>query len=168
MRPFARYRISARQATRPTNLARLLELPESTVEPRFHLVHPREGKAFGFSAFFCKHLTPELLRRSAWLDHPNGATRIAKIETRVPNPAELVPRYRAMFGREAIAETKDGLQVQAGETRLTLRQGLPTIDRLTIGVRDVAATARWLEEAGFSTTEMVVCANGLAIAFVSD
>ena len=134
----------------PKDLARLLELPEGTVTPRFHLVYPREPDAFGFSTFFCQHLTPDLVRRADWLTHPNGAIGIREIALHVPDPARLAPRYEAMLGANSVAEIKGGIQVAAGGTVLRFTAGTPAVEHMTIAAGDLAKTSQWLDRAGLA------------------
>ena len=132
----------------PKDLARLLELPEGTVTPRFHLVYPRDPDAFGFSTFFCKHLTPDLVRRADWLTHPNGATGLHEIALRVPDPGRLASSYEAVFGPGTVAEVDAGIRVSAGSTVLRFAAGTPAVEHLTIAVGDLSAMAGWLNRVG--------------------
>ncbi|MEM7445618.1 MAG: VOC family protein [Pseudomonadota bacterium] len=154
------------QGDPPKDLARFLDLPEGTVEPRFHLVHPRDSKAFGVSAFFCRHLTPELVRKPAWLDHPNGAVGIAEIETNVPDLAGLAPRYQAIFGPSAVDQSPRRVCVQTGTTRVVLKTGTPAADRITIKVRDLDATDRWMKQADVAALGSGLSINGMQLTFV--
>ena len=157
----------------PKDLARLLELPEGTVTPRFHLVYPRDPDAFGFSTFFCKHLTPDLVRRADWLTHPNGATGFREIALRVPDPGRLVSSYEAVFGPGTVAEVDGGLRVSAGSTSLRFAPGTPAVEHMTIGVGDLATMAAWLDRAGLgavsedNATRSDQPVSGIDIRFVA-
>ena len=131
----------------PKDLARILELPEGEARPRFRLVHPADPEAFGLRGFICQHLTPELERRDAWLDHANGARRIAMVSVAAAAPEALVPRYRALLGAEAVHADGDGVTVQLGGC--VLHFGAPVDDvegglGLAIEVRDLAPAAECL------------------------
>ena len=159
----------------PKDLARLLELPEGTVTPRFHLVYPRQADAFGFSTFFCQHLTPDLVRRAEWLAHPNGATGIREIALRVPDPIRLTPRYEAILGARSVVEADGGLRVAAGGTVLQFKAGVPAVEHMTIAVGDVATAVQWLGRAGLAhdggigdeTVRLPQPINGIEIRFVA-
>jgi len=157
----------------PKDLARLLELPEGTVTPRFHLVYPRDPDAFGFSTFFCKHLTPDLVRRADWLTHPNGATGLREIALRVPDPGRLVSSYEAVFGPGTIADVDGGIRVAAGGTVLRFATGTPAVEHLTIAVGDLATITGWLDRAGLAaasadkTIRLSQSISGIDIRFVA-
>jgi len=103
----------------PTDLARSLELPEGDVLPRFRLSHPASADVFpGLSAFVCGHLTPELLRRPEWLDHPNGVRALEGVTVVVEDPASLAPAYAAAFGADALRPGQGRLDVRAGRHAL--------------------------------------------------
>lgn len=159
----------------PKDLARYLDLPDGTVEPRFQLTHPREAKAFGITAFFCKHLTPELVRQPAWLSHPNDAIGIGAIDLRVPDPTGLASRYAAMFGPASVTQDDGALRVQAGTTRLMFRRGPDGVDGMTFAVGDRSKAADWCAQEGLATPgaaeddalSLVVPVNGIKLAFAS-
>ncbi|MGH6718584.1 MAG: VOC family protein, partial [Alphaproteobacteria bacterium] len=75
------------------SLARLLETPEGTVEPRFALVHVPPEATPEIPIFVCRHLTPDLVRRPAWLAHANTARGIASLLAVVADPARLQAPY---------------------------------------------------------------------------
>ena len=57
-------------------LGRLLEARGRSVELRFRNVMLPRTSTGGLGLFACEHLTPEPMRRPAWLAHPNGAQAI--------------------------------------------------------------------------------------------
>lgn len=135
----------------PKDLSRILERPEGEVRPSFRLVHPAEADAFGLRGFLCHHLTPELERHPDWLEHPNGARRIAMLSMARADRDSLVPRYRALLGEAAVHADADGVTVRLDGC--TLHFG-PPVDGLEGGlgmaveVRDLARTRDLLESAG--------------------
>ena len=67
-------------------LARHFELPEGTVQPKFSLCFLDQEETPGLmSVVLCQHLTPELLRRPAWLQHENGAQAVRALTGIVPD-----------------------------------------------------------------------------------
>ncbi|MCA8907039.1 MAG: VOC family protein [Rhodospirillaceae bacterium] len=107
----------------PADLSRLLEAPEGTVEPAFKLVHPSDPEQhFGFKTFVCQHLTPELVWRREWIDHPNGATGILAVTAATPKAAAVAPSYRALLGDDAVIEDAAGLSVLLGGAILRLAE----------------------------------------------
>lgn len=160
----AAFRARGVAAEDPRALARALELPEGAVEPRFRLVHTPPEATPALSAFVCEHLTPALIRRPEWLDHPNGARRILAVTAVVEDPPALAPAYARTFGAGAVTLTDAVLTVRLGGTALTfaspddfalLYEGVgagaaepPYLAALTLGVADVARAATALDKAG--------------------
>jgi hypothetical protein len=148
--------------TPPSDLARQLELPEGTVLPRFKLVSLPPEETPALSAFVCQHLTPELVRRPAWLRHENAVTGIAGVTVVVAATEPLRPAYERLFGADVVT-TDDVLTVHVGGHVILfvtaddfaalypeaepVARPLPAIGALSLRSRDLAATAdhfaRW-------------------------
>lgn len=133
----------------PKDLGRLLELPEGNVTPRFSLAHFNPDATPGLAAFSCAHLTPEMLRRPEWLDHPNGALGLEGVTVAADDPAALAPAYLALFGNSALQVGQGRLEVKAGThtlrflspERLSRRYpGLGGAPVMTVVSRDLEAT----------------------------
>ncbi len=167
----------------PRDLARNLELPEGTVQPAFKLVFPEASAMPGLAApaapFFCQHLSPEMIRRPAWLDHANGAIGIASVTAVVEAPTAHAGAYRALFGADAVAEEDGRLTVDAAGFRIHLvspvgldalhpgQQPDPALDPpylmgMAVAVDDPARAAACLSEAGVASR--AVPGGGLAVA----
>jgi len=148
--------------TPPRDLARQLELPEGTVLPRFKLVSLPPEETPALNAFICQQLTPELVRRPAWLSHANGITGIAGVTVMVASTAPLREPYERLFGA-AVTMTDDVLTVHAGDHRLifatpddvgalypaadiVLQRKLPAMVALTLLSRDLDRTADHLTQ----------------------
>lgn len=156
-------------AAPPRDLARNLELPEGAVQPRFKLVHLPPEAMPHVPAFICQHLTPEMMRRPAWLAHPNGAAGLRAITVVVDDPPALAEAYARLLGAGAITPTDDVLTVRVGRAALLFARpddlaelypevalddapAPPYIAGMTVAVADVAAAAR------------VIAANGVDVA----
>ncbi len=136
----------------PRNLGRLLELPEGTVEPRFQLVHLPVDTVPAVPAFVCRHLTPELVRRPAWLGHANGARRIASLTARVDDVTTAASKARALLGDDAVSGDGDGLRLRLGNAvfHLIADGGRAGLAAIAMEVGDRAATAACLDRNGVS------------------
>lgn len=99
-------------------LQRELELPTGTVLPAFRLVHLPPATLSGLPLFLTQHLTPELLRQPAWLEHPNGAQGIAAMTIVVDDPPALRAAADRLFGDGAATLTDNTLTVLTGEAAL--------------------------------------------------
>ncbi len=74
----------------PRALGRQLELPEGTVVPRFSLLSLPPDETPALDCFVCGHLTPDLVRRTEWLTHPNGALGVQSLHLIVAETAPLL------------------------------------------------------------------------------
>ena len=155
----------------PRALARQLELPEGTVLPRFSLLALPPEETPGLDCFVCAHLTPELMRRPEWLDHPNGATALRAIHVLVPETASLLPAYDRLFGLPQVTTTDAVAVIHVGRHRivfstqddfLTMHPGLeldpdfplPGIVALELGIARREATADYLTQWQIAFDEM--------------
>ncbi|MFI4988864.1 MAG: VOC family protein [Alphaproteobacteria bacterium] len=149
----------------PKPLERRLELSEGTVLPRFALVRFPEAAAPGLAAFVCQHLTPELVRRPAWLAHANGAGRILSLTVIVERPADLAEAYERLLGHGAVTPTDHLFTVRIGRHTILFVDpdeftvlhpkaealagiALPYLAAMTVGVASLAATAELLTARG--------------------
>lgn len=161
----------------PKALARILELPEGEARPEFRLVHPADAEAFGLRGFVCQHLSPDLVRRPRWVEHPNGARRIAMLSIARADRDALVPRYRALLGDAAVHADSDGVTVRLDgcmlhfgapvdglEGGLGMAVEVPALDR----ARDLLGAAEVpFEEAEGRIDIAPDHATGVALSFVT-
>ncbi len=148
----------------PKDLGRVLELPEGDVMPRFKLVMLPPRSTPCVSAFMCQHLTPDLIRRPAWLRHANGAVGLVGLTAVVDDPPALVGAYDRLCGAGAATLTDDTLAVHLGRSFIAFARpddlpllhpdvDLPVADppylaAMTIAVADLEATRELLEDNG--------------------
>lgn len=149
----------------PKDLGRALELPEGDVTPRFKLLMLPSETTPGVSAFICQHLTPELIRQPAWLNHANGATDLIGLTVVVNDPPRLADAYERLCGAGSATLTDETLAVRVGGSFLlfctpddlgTLHPdatppaaSAPYLAAMTIGVRNLDTTRAMLETRGF-------------------
>jgi len=175
----------------PKDLKRALELAEGEVLPAFRLLFLPPQETPGLRAFFCQHLTPDLIRRGAWLVHAIRAVSLKSVITVVERPGDLAPAYARLFGAGAVSADGDSLRVDCreGEMLFVTHEGLqrlypeidlprranPWIAAMRIGVLILADAADYLDYKGvkFTTTMrgMAVLpdqANGAIVEFVAD
>jgi hypothetical protein len=146
----------------PKDLQRVLEGPEGDVLPAFKLLFLPPTATPGLRAFFCQHLTPEIIRRPAWVVHGNRAIALQAVVTVVERPADLVSAYVRLFGNDAVTLAVDSLRVDTGEgdllfvTSAALGRLYPGIEPLNlappwtaamrIGVPIIADTADYFDD----------------------
>lgn len=107
----------------PKDLGRLLEHGGGDGQMlRFANIYPAREATAGLSFFACHHLTPQLLRRPAWLAHPNGATAIRSVTWAVPDPRPVVEVLAGLFGTAAVTWTDEVAAVHVGKATLLFAQ----------------------------------------------
>jgi len=148
----------------PKDLKRLLELPEGDRLPAFKLVYLPAAELPDLRAFFCQHLTPELVRRPEWLVHANSAKRLVALTVASDRPAELAPAYGRIFGATAVKQDGESLTIATGSSEVRFMTpaalasryrgvAIPTHKRpwmavQTVGVADLGRTAEVLRRNG--------------------
>ena len=155
----------------PRPLGRALDLPEGTVTPRFALSGLPSDETPALDSFLCQHLTPELMRRPAWLRHPNGALGLRSLYVVAADTAPLLPAYDRLFGLHEVTTTDALASVRAGPHRIlfstpddfeTMHPGvalpddfpLPGIAALELAVARPADTARYFAESQVRFAEL--------------
>lgn len=156
----------------PRALGRQLELPEGTIIPRFSLISLPEDETPGLDCFICSHLTPELIRRPEWLNHPNGARCLKSINVLVDGTATLLEAYDRLFGIQQVTTTDAVVCVHVGRHRIvfstiddfsTMHPALaidpdfpvPGIVALELGIERRNNTAQYLSGTGIRFDELV-------------
>lgn len=70
-------------------------------------------------SFFCHHLTPELVWRNEWQNHPNGVADITRFVISAASPRDAAKVYGELFGASALAIQPQEVTLRAG--RATVR-----------------------------------------------
>ena len=175
---FARFAAADIAVDPPKDLSRSLELPQGEVRPAFQLVHPVEPEAaLGVKAFACRHLTRELVWQRGWLDHANGARRIATMTIAVADPSVYAERYRRLLGPEAVKDGGGTLDVALDGARLRFEPtdgGPAGMVGMAVEVDDIAVAERTLTDAGIAAARRAgglevgpADATGVALTFVA-
>ena len=82
------------------------------MQPKFSLCFLDPAETPGLmSVVLCQHLTPELLRRPAWLRHANGARGVRSVSGVVSDIAAAAEHYAKLFGPQAIIRDKDRFKI---------------------------------------------------------
>jgi hypothetical protein len=94
-------------------LARNFELPGGWVQPRFRLCFPAADDVLGLMhVVLCEHLTPELLRRPEFLEHPNGALGVSRMIGVIDDVDRVQAVQQRLLGADAVRRDGDGLQLE--------------------------------------------------------
>jgi len=175
----------------PKDLKRSLELEDGEAQPAFRLVFLPPQETPGLRAFFCQHLTPDLIRRGPWLLHAIRAVSLKAVVTVVERPSDLAPAYGRLFGAGAVSLDGDALRVECGEGELLFvtpdglqrlypevelpPRAVPWIAAMRVGVLMLADAAEYLDDKGvrFTTTPRGMAVlpdqiNGTIVEFVAE
>lgn len=177
------------------SLQRLLELDNGEELLDFRYVYIPPELTPGLQTFASQHLTPDKLRRPAWLSHPNGARSITEVTVVMENLAGVGEAYAELFGAEAVSgdERKGSITVDTGNDELwfvtpktfperhydkTFDESLPLprLAALTLSVADPQVTALYLsgQQVAFErdSSEAVIVSSeeacGVFLVFASD
>jgi hypothetical protein len=155
----------------PRLLGRQIELPEGAVTLRFGLISLPPDESPGLDCFICAHLTPELMRRPDWLDHPNGASGLKGIHVLVEHTMPLLHAYDRLFGIQQVTTTDTVASIRVGRHRLVLSTpddfvtmhpridldpefGLPGIVALELAVERREKTADYFDQRQIAFNEL--------------
>jgi hypothetical protein len=100
--------------------SRPVQLDGKNLDAKFRTTRLDPSKIAMGRVYFCEHLTPELVWRPEWQDHPNGARAIARVVVATPDPRRTSGLFRGLFGRGAVAERDECCVVAAGTARVEL------------------------------------------------
>lgn len=85
----------------PVDFSRPVEIDGAAHDARFRTVRlPPETFPAG-RIYFCQHLTPELVWRQEWMEHPNGFLGIDRFTVEAQEAEEEARRLAAAFGAAA-------------------------------------------------------------------
>lgn len=94
------------------SFSRPVELDGARHDARFRTTRLDPTKIAMGRVYFCEHLTPELVWRPEWQNHPNGARAIARVIVATGDPQRTASLFHALFGPDALIE-RDGKCVVA-------------------------------------------------------
>ncbi len=172
----------------PLAVSRPVVVDAFAQDARFALVGLPLEATPGHRMFLCQHLTRDLVWRSEWQSHGNGATGLAAIAIAAEAPAVAAAPYQRIFGVSA-KDIAEGLVVESGDmplafvTERSLAKKLPGVwisgrpepaaVALFIHVADRDAADQALRRGGFHWLRMpdgsvavgATEAHGVAVVF---
>jgi catechol 2,3-dioxygenase-like lactoylglutathione lyase family enzyme len=106
----------------PQSFSRPVNLSEGiTQDAKFRVVRLPVGTASFGRVYFCHHLTPELVWRDEWQQHPNGARGVARIVIAARDPTVSAEILARMFGPDSVQAGADGAwSLAAGPVQVVL------------------------------------------------
>jgi len=81
----------------PMDFSRPVTIDGQEHEASFRTVRLKPDFFGGGRIYFCHHLTPELVWRPEWLNHPNGFRAIERIEVESPDARATAERFATAF-----------------------------------------------------------------------
>jgi hypothetical protein len=125
--------------------SRSVHVDGASADARFETVHAQIPDAAPLRTYFCRHLTPELVWRSGWKSHPNGALDIVAVT--------VAARHPKAFGAW-LSQAFDGVPGWIG------------VHAEKSGERAAAITTLTIATANRQAAERIVRANALPMADV--
>ena len=134
-------------------LQRDVELPEGTRTARFRSVHIRRDRTPEGILHTAEHLTPQYVHQPRYLDHPNGARKVAGIVLIVPD--DEVGAYRKRY--DVITEGLELVDIAGASDLDALLPGetpkeLPYFAAHGVVVADLAKARKLIEDHVPTTT----------------
>ncbi|MDH3665195.1 MAG: VOC family protein, partial [Alphaproteobacteria bacterium] len=148
----------------PAEVKDLSRQLEPDVELRFQNVTLDSKVTADVPIFACSHLTADQMRQPGWIEHPNGAVGIRTLTAVTNDPAAVMEPMSRIFGGAKITETDSTVAVHTGrgvllfatpddldmlhpELEMELDTDQAALAVLSVRVRDLGATAGWLDQA---------------------
>ncbi|HKX08481.1 MAG TPA: VOC family protein [Stellaceae bacterium] len=133
----------------PVDFGRPVDTPEGKREARFTTTEIDNDITAGHRVFFCEHKTPELVWLPQYQAQPNGVTALAGLVV-VDGDGGLEGALERALGD--VSGAVEYLSPAAAARRFVgdpiLAVAPPYVAAIRLGVKDRAATARFLETAG--------------------
>jgi len=104
----------------PLQFSRPVALPEGTRDARFAVVRVAGDAVRNGRTFFCHHYTPDLVYRSEWQAHPNGALTVTEFVIAAREPARTAALYESMFGPGLLQPVEGGVAFRAGPATVSI------------------------------------------------
>lgn len=152
---YARLKAEGFAPKEPILLERPVALDGKDHMARFHNVRMTSAEFPAGRVYFCQHLTPDLVWREEWLDHPNGFCGISAMGVNSPDPAAEAWRYATLAGGEA-TQAETGCYVKGGGFALHVTEGPDRFAKATLvfeTLERIAASARASTDAEWRTCE---------------
>ena len=136
------------------SFSRPVTLAGQTRDARFRTTRLDPKKVPMGRVYFCEHLTPELVWRPEWQNHPNGARAIARVVVATPEPQRTAALFQALF-RSVPANASDGrLLITAGTARIELTPPSAIAEEFGEAAADPARRTEYLAAAEFKVTSL--------------
>jgi hypothetical protein len=143
----------------PQAFSRPVALAGGIADARFEIVRLRAGANEGAALFFCHHLTPDLVWRPEWQDHPNGAMALAGIVMASADPSRSAERFARLAGPVSVRVIEGGVAVAMGDALLEVLA--PDAVRRRFGAAAAAGESGRLVAVGIRTRSLETAGRAL-------
>ena len=103
----------------PKAFSRPVELPDGTSDARFRTAHLRSGVFPGGRVYFCEHGTPELVWRTEWQSHANGALAMPEFVVASENHEKEAEDFAKLL-RSDVSGSGDRMSVKLDGSAITV------------------------------------------------
>lgn len=103
----------------PRSFTRPVELLDATIDARFRTVNLRDGIFPAGRVYYCEHATPELVWRSQWQSHPNGALSIPEFVIASQSHQREAEDFARLLHSD-VAGGSDSLRVELDGAHITI------------------------------------------------
>ena len=136
----------------PMDFSRPVTLDGAEHQAAFRTVRLRPDFFGGGRVYFCQHLTPELVWRPEWLEHPNGFLSIDLVEVESTEPEATADRFARAFGGSLVPGGAP-CRVRLDDSEIHIHQGPADRMRATgLVFRDLDGLVARATDAGASVT----------------
>lgn len=154
------------------SLTRNFEHPEGWTQPSFRLFAPVADDIVGLMhVVIIEHLTPELIRRPDFLEHPNGCVGVDSMAGTIYDIEGCAEKMRRLLGTRAVTVWEEGIILQLptaqhihllspatyesvyGAIAPSPEAETPRLGAMRLKVADLEATRRFFEASGVAYTE---------------
>lgn len=153
-------------------LTRNFEHPDGWTQPSFQLFAPAADDILGLMhVVVIQHLTPELMRRPEFLEHPNSCVGVDSVAGTIYDIESCALRMRCLLGDRAVAVREEGVLLQLptaqhielllpdiyesryGEIAASPTAETPRLGTMTLRVESLASARAVLAQNGVPITE---------------
>ena len=141
--------------------SRPVAIDGGTRDAKFRTVHLDPAKIAVGRIYFCEHPTPELVWRSEWQRHPNGARSISRVVAVSPDPGRSAELFRQLFGGASVSERDGAYVVAAGTARIQLTTPQAVAAEFGGAAADPAGRSEYLAAVEFAVTSLAETGQAL-------
>jgi hypothetical protein len=139
----------------PQTFSRPVNLSEGVDDARFRAVRFKDGGASFGRVYFCQHLTPSLVWRREWEDHPNGATALTRVSIAARCPYQSAEVFRLLFGQANVSCVSGAIcKLLAGTVEIELHDAGALQSELGVAAPSPSGRNDFIARVGIRTSSL--------------